>query len=173
MMFPGARSCLNPCLVLRLSIPHKPLPSYHIDALASRLSPHAKDILCVNSTTVGAHRGAPAHGGDEFLEGSLTGIEKVAIGRMKKIRQEIIFGTSRRIPWFGVSVVCHRYNVIRRSPKLRSIFLQSLVAEVGRNYAASAGRYVRSINKRVCKQGSNPKVVSLRDLLLRFRVVLL
>ena len=36
----------------------EPLSSYHIDALASRLSPDTKDICSDNSTTVGAHRGA-------------------------------------------------------------------------------------------------------------------
>ena len=52
MMFPGARSCLNPCLVCWVSRPDQPLSSYHIDALASRLSPDTKDICHDNSTTV-------------------------------------------------------------------------------------------------------------------------
>jgi len=47
----------------------QPLSSYHIDALASRLSPDTKDICRDNSSTV------------EFLEGSLSGIEKLAIDR--------------------------------------------------------------------------------------------
>ena len=38
----------------------QPLSSYHIDALASQLSPDTKDICRDNSTTVGAHRGACA-----------------------------------------------------------------------------------------------------------------
>ena len=38
----------------------QPLSSYHIDTLASRLSPDTKDICRDNSTTVGAHRGARA-----------------------------------------------------------------------------------------------------------------
>ena len=58
----------------------KPLSSYYINALASRLSPHTKDICRDNSTTVGAHRGAYARC-VEFLEGSLSGIEKLAIDR--------------------------------------------------------------------------------------------
>ena len=62
----------------------QPLSSYHIDALASRLSPDTKDICHDKTTTVDAHRGA-AHGDDEFLEGSVTGIKKVAIGRMNEI----------------------------------------------------------------------------------------
>ena len=51
----------------------QPLSSYHIDALASRLSPNTKDNCRDKTTTVGAHRGA-AHGGVGFLEGSLEGL---------------------------------------------------------------------------------------------------
>ena len=83
MMFPGARSYLNPCLVCCVSRPDQPLSSYRIDVLASRLSPDTKDICRDNSTTVGIHRRA-AHGGVEFLEGFLSGIQKLAIDQEKK-----------------------------------------------------------------------------------------
>ena len=52
MMFPGARSCLNPFPVLRSLDSAQPLSSYHIDALASRLSPDTTDICRDNSTTL-------------------------------------------------------------------------------------------------------------------------
>src|SRR3954466_13588171 len=53
MMFPGARRCLNLVLCVDppcVSRPTQPLSSYHIDALASRLSPGTKDI-CRDKTT--------------------------------------------------------------------------------------------------------------------------
>ena len=78
MMFPGARSCLNPCLVCRVSRPDQPLSSYYIDALASRLSPDTKDICRDKTMTVGAHREA-AHDGVKFLKGFFLGFEKFAI----------------------------------------------------------------------------------------------
>ena len=63
----------------------QPLSSYHIDALASRLSPHIRtsDVLIPRqlAPTVG-----PAHGGVEFLEGALLGFETLAIIRIMKSR---------------------------------------------------------------------------------------
>ena len=59
------------------------LSSYHIDALASRLSPDIKDICRDKSTTVGAHRGA-AYGGVGFLKGSFLGFEKFAIFQLNE-----------------------------------------------------------------------------------------
>ena len=54
----------------RVSRPTQPLSSYHIDALASRLSP----TLRTSDVTI-PQQLAPivglAHGGDEFLEGAL------------------------------------------------------------------------------------------------------
>ena len=54
----------------------QPLSSYHIDALASQLSPHTRTSAVTIprqlTPTVG-----PAHGGVEFLKGSLVGIEKL------------------------------------------------------------------------------------------------
>ena len=59
----------------------QPLSSYHIDALASRLSPHTRTsavtILQQLAPTVGL-----AHGGVEFLKGAFLGFEKIAIGQM-------------------------------------------------------------------------------------------
>ena len=56
----------------------QPLSSYHIDALASRLSPHTRtsDVLIPRqlAPTVG-----PAHDGVEFLEGSISRIKKFTI----------------------------------------------------------------------------------------------
>ena len=56
----------------------QPLSSYHIDALASRLSPVTKDIYREKTTTVAPTVGL-AHGAVEFLKGSLSGIEKFAV----------------------------------------------------------------------------------------------
>ena len=56
----------------------QPLPSYYIDALASRLSPDTRTsavkIPRQLVPTVGL-----AHGGVEFLEGSILGFEKFMI----------------------------------------------------------------------------------------------
>ena len=90
MMFPGAQSCLNPCLYVASLDSDQPLSSYHIDALASRLSPHTKDIYRDKSTIVDAHHGA-THDGVKFLEGFLPGIEKFGSLRMKKSQFERIF----------------------------------------------------------------------------------
>ena len=47
----------------------QPLSSYHIDALASRLSPHTRTSAVTFPRQLAPTVG-PAHGGDEFLEGS-------------------------------------------------------------------------------------------------------
>ena len=63
----------------------QPLSSYHIDALASRLSPHPRTSAVTNPRQLAPTMGR-AHGGVEFLEGSLSEVEKFAISRMKKNR---------------------------------------------------------------------------------------
>ena len=47
----------------------QPLSSYYIDALASRLSPHPRTSDVTIPRQLAPTMG-PAHGGDEFLEGS-------------------------------------------------------------------------------------------------------
>ena len=56
----------------------QPLSRYHIDALASRLSPHTRTSAVTIPRQLAPTMG-PAHDGVEFLEGSLTGIDKSAI----------------------------------------------------------------------------------------------
>ena len=56
----------------------QPLSSYYIDALASRLSPHPRTSAVTIPRQLAPTVG-PAHGGVEFLEGSLSGIEEFAI----------------------------------------------------------------------------------------------
>ena len=56
--------------------------------MASRLSSFTRTSCRDKTTTVGAHRGAPAHGGVMFLEGALPGIEKFTVGRMSKTRHK-------------------------------------------------------------------------------------
>ena len=63
----------------------QPLSSYHIDALASRLSPYTRTSAVTNPRQLAPTVG-PAHDGDELLEGSFPGIEKVAFGRRKMSR---------------------------------------------------------------------------------------
>ena len=86
-MFPGARSCLNPCLVCCVSRPDQPLSSYHIDALASRLSPHTRTSAVAIRRQLVPIVGL-AHDGVEFLEGFLLGIKKLAIDVMKEAGRE-------------------------------------------------------------------------------------
>ena len=61
----------------------QPLSSYRIDALASRLSPDTRtsDVLIPRQLTPTVR---PTHDGVEFLEGSLIGIEELAIFWMKE-----------------------------------------------------------------------------------------
>src|SRR3954469_23561587 len=59
------------------------LSSYHIDALASRLSPHTRTSTVTIPRQLAPTVG-PAHDGVEFLKGSLLGIEKSAIFRMNR-----------------------------------------------------------------------------------------
>ena len=75
MKFPGARSCLNPCIVCCVSRLDQPLSSYHIDALASRLSPHTRTSAVTIPRQLAPTMG-PAHDGDEFLEGSQLGFRE-------------------------------------------------------------------------------------------------
>ena len=84
MMFSGSQSCLNPRLVRCISRPDQPLSSYHIDVLASRLSPHTRtpDVLIPRQL---APIVGPAHGGVEFLKGALKGIRKFPSFWMKKV----------------------------------------------------------------------------------------
>ena len=56
----------------------QPLSSYHIDALASRLSPDTEDICRDNSRQLAPTVGL-AHGGVEFLKGFISGIKKLAV----------------------------------------------------------------------------------------------
>ena len=56
---------------------YQPLSSYHIDVLASQLSPHTRTSAVTIPRQLAPTMG-PAHGGVEFLEGSLRGIEKLA-----------------------------------------------------------------------------------------------
>ena len=64
----------------------QPLSRYHIDVLASRLSPHTRTSAVTNPRQLAPTVG-PAHGGVEFLEGSPR-IERLVIDRMKKNRHE-------------------------------------------------------------------------------------
>ena len=64
----------------------QPLSSYHIDALASRLSPHTRTSAVTIPRQLAPTVG-PAHGGVEFLEGSFLGFEKFAIFRLNKGRR--------------------------------------------------------------------------------------
>ena len=65
----------------------QPLSSYHIDALASRVSPHTR-----TSAMIKPRQFAPtmrlAHGGGEFLEGTLSGINELVICPIKKNRMK-------------------------------------------------------------------------------------
>ena len=56
----------------------QPLSSYYIDALASRLSPHPRTSAVTIPRQLAPTVG-PAHGGVEFLEGFLPGIEMFVI----------------------------------------------------------------------------------------------
>ena len=56
----------------------QPLSSYHIDALASRLSPHARTSAVTNPCYLAPTVGH-AHGGVEFLKGSHLGIDELVI----------------------------------------------------------------------------------------------
>jgi len=57
-------------------VPINPLSSYHIDVLASRLSPHTRTSVVTNPRQLAPTVGL-VHGGVEFLEGSFSGIEEV------------------------------------------------------------------------------------------------
>ena len=98
MMFPGARSCLNPFLACCVSRPDQALSSYYIDVLASRLRPHR----CVG----------PAHGGVEFLEGALQGSRSSrlsgsrrinAISQIKECRHNVYEIEVKKV---GLGVLC-------------------------------------------------------------------
>ena len=56
----------------------QPLSSYHIDVLASRLSPHTRTSAVRNPRQLAPIMGH-VHGGVEFLEGYRLGFEKLAI----------------------------------------------------------------------------------------------
>ncbi|XBI37325.1 hypothetical protein VPH35_122671 [Triticum aestivum] len=68
MMFPGARSCLNPRLLCCVSRFRSTPSSYHIDALSSRLSPYTRTSAVTIPRQLAPTMG-PAHGGVEFLGG--------------------------------------------------------------------------------------------------------
>ena len=81
----GARSCLNPCLVCRVSRPDQPLSSYYIDALALRLSPHPRTSAVTIPRQLAPTVGL-AHGGVEFLEGFFPGFREIHGFQMKQSR---------------------------------------------------------------------------------------
>ena len=68
------------CVFIRLASldSDQPISSYHIDALASRLSPHTRTSGVTNPRQLAPTVGL-AHGAVEFLQGSFSGIEKFII----------------------------------------------------------------------------------------------
>ena len=64
----------------------QPLQANHLAAMASRLSPVSRTSAVTKPRQLAPTVG-PAHGGVEFLEGALPGIEGYAIGRMTKSRR--------------------------------------------------------------------------------------
>ena len=78
MMFPGGPKLSKPLSCVASLDSAQPLSSYHIDALASRLSPDTRTSAVTIPQQLAPIVG-PAHGGVEFLEGFLSGIEKFAV----------------------------------------------------------------------------------------------
>ena len=68
----------------------QPLSSYHIDALASRLSSHTRTSVVLIPRQLASTVG-PEHGGVEFLEGFFPWIEEFIIFQMRKSRLERIY----------------------------------------------------------------------------------
>ena len=76
----------------------QPLSSYHIDALASRLSPHTRTSAVTIPRQLAPTVGL-AHDGVEFLEGILKGIEKLTIYQKKNRRYRRIYGLDEQSYW--------------------------------------------------------------------------